>query len=57
MFAARALMLIASLVFAGCGNNLFYCPDHVVYDSPARVGLRFEQVTLASADGTRQASA
>lgn len=48
-----SLLLLLALVLSGCAQNLFYQPDHVLYDTPKRAGLNFEQVTFQSADGTR----
>ena len=49
--AARALVLVFCL--AGCVQGAFYHPDRVLYDTPKRLGLAFEQVVFQSADGTR----
>jgi len=32
---------------------MFYHPDHVVYDSPGRHGLKYEEITFQSRDGVR----
>ena len=45
--------VLALLWLAGCVQSAFYHPDRVLYDSPARLGLTFEQVSFASKDGTR----
>jgi len=34
-------------------GQMFYYPDRTVYDTPAAHGLRFEQVSFSSQDGTR----
>lgn len=34
-------------------GQMFYYPDRTVYDTPANHGLRFEEVTFTSGDGTR----
>jgi fermentation-respiration switch protein FrsA (DUF1100 family) len=34
-------------------GQMFYYPDRTVYDTPASHGLRFEEVTFTSKDGTR----
>lgn len=34
-------------------GQMFYYPDRTVYDSPASHGLRFEEVTFTSRDGTK----
>ena len=49
----RAICLGALLGLAGCAQSLFYHPDRVLYDTPARAGLKYEPVAFASADGTR----
>lgn len=49
--AARALLL--ALALSGCVQSAFYHPDRMLYDTPDRLGLRFEQVTFRSDDGTR----
>src|ERR1041384_5905226 len=37
----------------GCAQGAFYHPDRGLHDPPARLGLKYEQVTFASQDGTR----
>src|ERR1051325_851564 len=37
----------------GCVQGAFYHPDRGLYDTRARLGLKYEQVTFASQDGTR----
>jgi fermentation-respiration switch protein FrsA (DUF1100 family) len=32
---------------------MFYQPDHKIYDTPVRHGLKYEQVSFSSKDGTR----
>ncbi len=41
------------LCHTGCLQNYFYQPDHVLYDTPARAGLAYENVVFPSTDGTR----
>ena len=50
---ARAALVALSLLLAGCIQNLFYQPDHVLYETPQQRGLRYEHVTFRSKDGTR----
>lgn len=50
--AALTLLIAAAASLAGCAQNLFYQPDNILYDTPDRAGLRFEEVTFASTDGT-----
>jgi len=52
--AARFLGLTLALAWlTGCVQSAFYHPDRVLYDTPARLGLEYEQVTFESKDGTR----
>jgi len=37
---------------AGCAQDMFYYPDHVVYGTPAQAGLAFEELHFRSLDGT-----
>jgi fermentation-respiration switch protein FrsA (DUF1100 family) len=53
MGGLKTVCVAALLGLAGCAQGLFYHPDRVLYDTPARAGLKYEQVTFASADGTR----
>lgn len=46
------LALALSITSQGCVNSMFYYPDRVVYDTPARHGLQYEDVTFPSRDGT-----
>ena len=53
----RKLLLtlaIASVqLCTGCVSRLFYYPDRVVYQTPAKFGLRYRAATFRSRDGTR----
>lgn len=42
-----------SLLLAGCVQSMFYYPDDVRYETPEALGVRYEAVQFASADGTR----
>ena len=44
---------LAGLVCQGCVGRMFYHPDREVYDTPARHGLPYEEVTFPSRDDTR----
>src|ERR1051325_11044653 len=46
-------LALALACLTGCVQGAFYHPDRVLYDTPARLGLKYEQVTFASQDGTR----
>jgi len=48
-----ACLLVIGAALAGCAQNIFYQPDRVLYDTPSRAGLKFEQVQLNSLDGTK----
>ncbi|MDR7306243.1 alpha/beta hydrolase [Rhodoferax saidenbachensis] len=49
----RYLLLCLGLLLGGCGvQSVFYHPDHVLYSTPADLGLRFEAVSFHSQDGT-----
>lgn len=50
--ALLAVGLAASLSLIGCVQNLFYQPDNILYDTPNKAGLSFEEVSFASQDGT-----
>jgi uncharacterized protein len=47
------LLVTIAVSLGGCVQRLFYMPDRVVYDTPARAGLKYEPVTFRSLDGTR----
>jgi hypothetical protein len=49
----RWISPVLLFVLAGCVQNLLYHPDRILYDTPARAGLAYEQVTFPSKDGTR----
>lgn len=46
--AILALLLLSS----GCASRFLYYPDHRVYQTPQRKGLRCEEVNFVSHDGT-----
>jgi fermentation-respiration switch protein FrsA (DUF1100 family) len=48
----RWMALPLAFGLASCAQNLFYQPDRVLYDTPERAGLRFEEVVFKSKDGT-----
>lgn len=50
------LLVVAVPLFLtcqGCVGRLFYYPDDTVYQTPAKFGLPFEEVSFPSSDGTR----
>ena len=47
------LVLLSPLACPGCVGRMFYYPDHREYDTPANHGLKYEEVSFASKDGTR----
>ena len=47
------LAAAAVTLLAGCAEQFFYHPDRVIYETPARAGLAFEDVRFQSRDGTR----
>jgi hypothetical protein len=53
----RASLILCVLTFSltcqGCVSGMFYQPDHKTYDTPDRHGLKYEQVTFPSKNGTR----
>jgi len=53
--ALKVRLAVAGLTvfLAGCLQSVFYQPDHLLYDTPARAGLKFDQVVFPSRDGTR----
>ncbi len=53
--ACRGIAAILLLALAGCAQSLFYHPDRILYDTPARAGLAYEPVSFPSKDGTRLA--
>lgn len=49
----RHVVLLLLTLLAGCISSPFYHPDGALYSTPAGVGLKFESVVFASADGTK----
>lgn len=48
-----AAYFLLVVLISGCANNLFYQPDHRVYVTPDQLGLRYQDETFASQDGTQ----
>jgi fermentation-respiration switch protein FrsA (DUF1100 family) len=49
----QRLFLAFAFLLTGCVETFFYHPDHVLYDTPIRAGLKYEQISFSSRDGTR----
>ena len=47
-----ALLALPMLLLGGCVEPMFFQPDHVRYETPDALGLRYEAVRFASSDGT-----
>ena len=50
---ARLALCTLPLMLGGCVQSMFYYPDSVRYETPEALGMRYENVQFASADGTR----
>jgi fermentation-respiration switch protein FrsA (DUF1100 family) len=50
--ASFLAVMLLSLPCQGCVGGMFYHPDRTVYDTPERHGLRYEEVSFRSKDGT-----
>jgi len=48
-----SLVALLALMLAGCIERMFFYPDAVTYTSPAQQGVRAEDVSVVSADGSR----
>lgn len=47
-------MIVALALFCqGCVGQMFYYPDNKVYGTPAKQGLKYDEVTFKSKDGTQ----
>jgi fermentation-respiration switch protein FrsA (DUF1100 family) len=54
MRAARvAASALFTLMLAGCVERMFFYPDAVTYTTPARMGVRADDVSVVTADGSR----
>ena len=54
MRAARvAFLLLPVIMLAGCVERMFFYPDSVTYTTPAQLGVRAEDVSVATAGGSR----
>ena len=47
------LVLSLAMLCRRCVGQMFYYPDNKVYGTPAEHGLKFEEVTFHSKDGTK----
>ena len=53
-FAARVgLFTLITIMLTGCVERMFFYPDNVTYTTPARMGVRADDVSVISADGSR----
>lgn len=56
LFSNKTFMILFALALTlpcqGCVSGMFYQPDRKVYDTPDRHGLKYEDVTFHSKDGT-----
>ena len=57
LFAEKTFLFLSVMMLSiscqGCVGRMFYQPDRTVYDTPDRHGLKYEEVTFQSKDGTR----
>jgi len=49
----RLLLIIVPIFLFGCVDELYYHPDRIVYQTPDKHGLKYENVRFNSNDGTR----
>ena len=47
------LITLFALMLAGCIERMFFYPDSATYTTPAQLGVRAEDVQIATADGSR----
>jgi hypothetical protein len=47
------ILFSLALFCSGCVGQMFYYPDNKVYGTPAELGLKYEEVTFKSKDGTQ----
>jgi uncharacterized protein len=47
------IILSLAMLSSGCVGQMFYYPDHKVYKTVAAFGLKFEEATFYSKDGTK----
>ncbi len=48
-----ASFTLLAIMLAGCVEGMFFYPDKATYTTPARMGVRAEDVSVATADGSR----
>jgi uncharacterized protein len=48
----KIALLVLLMLSSGCASRFLYYPDHKVYQTPQQEGLRFEEVSFTSSDGT-----
>jgi len=47
------LIPLLAVMLAGCVERMFFYPDNVTYTTPARMGVRADDVSVTTADGLR----
>ena len=47
------LIILSSIMLAACIERMFFYPDSATYTTPAQMGVRAEDVYVATADGSR----
>jgi uncharacterized protein len=48
----KIALLVVLTLSSGCASRFLYYPDHRIYQTPQKEGLRFEDVSFTSSDGT-----
>ena len=47
------LALLPAIMLTGCVERMFFYPDAVTYSTPAQLGVRAEDISVVTADGSR----
>jgi hypothetical protein len=53
VLAALVVVALLALLLAGCVERMFFYPDSAQYTRPEQFGLRHEDVSITTADGSR----
>jgi hypothetical protein len=53
LVVALAVVALLALLLAGCVERMFFYPDSAQYTRPEQFGLRHEDVSITTADGSR----